>query len=42
MRLVELSLMGFASAFLPWDEKQTLIEQVKQEIREIEAPKVVR
>jgi adenosine deaminase len=40
--LVELSLMGFASAFLPWDEKQALIEKVKQEIREIEAPKVVR
>jgi adenosine deaminase len=40
--LVELSLMGFASAFLPWDEKQALIERVKQEIREIEAPKVMR
>ena len=40
--LVDMSLMGFASGFLPWDEKQALIDQVKQEIREIEAPKVVR
>lgn len=40
--LTDLALMGFAGAFLAWDEKQALIDQVRQEIREIEAPRVVR
>jgi adenosine deaminase len=40
--LVDIAVMGFASAFLPWDEKQALIERVQQEIREIEGPKVMR
>jgi adenosine deaminase len=39
--LVDLALMSFDSAFIPWDEKQALIRRVKQEIREIEAPRAV-
>jgi adenosine deaminase len=34
--LTEISLMSFASAFLPWDEKQALIAAVKQEIAGME------
>ena len=30
--LREMALMSFASAFLPWDEKQALIEEVKGEM----------
>lgn len=40
--LVDISIMSFAGAFLPWDEKQALIEQVRREIREIETPRVGR
>ncbi len=35
--LVRISLMSFGSAFLPWEEKQSLIRRIKQEILEIEA-----
>lgn len=33
--LVDLALMSFDAAFLPWDEKQALIGTVKEEIREL-------
>jgi adenosine deaminase len=39
--LVDIALMGFSSAFLPWPEKNALIEEVLQEIREIEATSAV-
>ena len=39
--LVDIALMSFNSAFLPWDEKQALIQKVKQEIRQIEALRAV-
>jgi adenosine deaminase len=35
--LVELALMSFASTFLPWDQKQALIDAAKAEVREIAA-----
>jgi adenosine deaminase len=35
--LVDLTQMAFGAAFLHWDEKQALLEQVKAEIRQIEA-----
>jgi adenosine deaminase len=34
--LIEISLMSFDSAFLPWEEKQALIGRVEEEIEEIE------
>ena len=34
--LVRLTLMGFESAFLPWPEKQDLIERVRREIEALE------
>ena len=39
--LVDIALMSFNSAFLPWDEKQEIIRKVKQEIREIETLRAV-
>ncbi|HET7322553.1 MAG TPA: adenosine deaminase [Longimicrobiaceae bacterium] len=39
--LVDIALMSFDSAFLPWDEKQALIHHVKEEIREIEKDGIV-
>lgn len=33
--LCEMALMSFASAFLPWDEKQALIAEVKGEMAEM-------
>jgi adenosine deaminase len=39
--LVDIALMSFESAFLPWDEKQALIQQVKQDIKEIEMLRAV-
>ncbi|HET8654525.1 MAG TPA: adenosine deaminase [Longimicrobiaceae bacterium] len=40
--LVDISLMSFASAFLPWDEKQALIHHVKDEIRSIEGLRAIK
>ena len=40
--LVDLAVMSFSSAFLPWDEKRELLEKVNHEIRELEAPRLVR
>jgi adenosine deaminase len=34
--LVDLSLMAFQAGFLPWEEKQVLLDRVRAEIREIE------
>lgn len=34
--LCAISLMSFSSAFLPWDEKQAMIAEVKREMAEIE------
>lgn len=39
--LVDVALMGFSSAFLGWEEKQAVIQEVKQEIRSIEAPRAL-
>jgi adenosine deaminase len=39
--LVDVALMSFASAFLGWEAKQRLIQEVKQEIRGIEAPRAL-
>ena len=35
--LTDLALMSFAAAFLPWDEKQAMIEQAKAEIEALVA-----
>jgi adenosine deaminase len=34
--LVDLSVMAFESAFLGWEEKNAMLEQVSAEVREIE------
>ncbi len=34
--LVEVALMGFASAFVSWDEKRAMIERAKEEIAAVE------
>jgi adenosine deaminase len=34
--LVDVALMSFASAFVAWDEKQAMIDEVKAEVAEIE------
>jgi adenosine deaminase len=39
--LVDVALMSFDSAFLPWDEKQAIVRRAKEEIRKIEAPRAV-
>jgi adenosine deaminase len=39
--LVDIALMSFNSAFLAWDEKQALIQKVKQEVKEIETLRAV-
>jgi hypothetical protein len=38
---VDIALMSFDSAFLPWDEKQAIVRRAKEEIRKIEAPRAV-
>jgi adenosine deaminase len=35
--LVDLALMAFESGFLPWEEKQAMLERVQAEVREMEA-----
>ena len=40
--LVDIAVMGFESAFIPWEETRALVREVKQSIREIEAPRPVR
>src|SRR5690606_28519334 len=35
--LVEIALMGFESAFLPWDEKRALVAEVTREIEALSA-----
>lgn len=34
--LVDIALMGFASAFVSWEEKQTMIQQIKHDVQQIE------
>jgi adenosine deaminase len=40
--LTDIAIMSFAGAFLPWDEKQAMIDSVRREIREIETLRVGR
>jgi adenosine deaminase len=38
--LVDLSLMAFEAGFMPWEEKQQLLERVRSEIDQLEAASV--